>query len=57
MNGVHDVQLFLYTELHNSIHMEEMSLFLKYFYQYFLGDKWDKSIKSQETQETRNLLR
>ena len=32
-------QLFTYTELHNSIHMVEMSL------------------KSQETQETRKLLR
>ena len=31
--------------------------FSKYFYQHFLGDKWDESLKSQETQETRKLLR
>ena len=31
--------------------------FSKYFYEHFLGDKWDKSLKSQETQETRKLNR
>ena len=51
-------QLFSYTGLHDSIHMEEISFFfLKYFHQHFLGDKWDKDLESQETQETRNLLR
>ena len=31
--------------------------FSKYFYQHFLGDKWYKSLKWQETQETRKILR
>ena len=30
--------------------------FSKYYYQHFLGDKLDKSLKSQETQDIRKLL-
>ena len=41
------------TELY--LHEQNVS-FLEYFHQQFLCDKWDKSLKSQETQETRNLL-
>ena len=37
--------------------MEEMSIFSEYFYQHVLGDKWEKSLKSQGTQETKNLVR
>ena len=36
--------------------MEEVSL-SKYFYEHFFGDKGVKNLKSQETQEARNLLR
>ena len=50
-------QLFPYTELHNSVKMETFVSFWKYFYQHFLGDKWDKSLKLQETQEAKTLLR
>ena len=32
-------------------------LFSKYFHQYFFGNKWGETLKSQEALKTRNLIK
>ena len=53
MNG--DVLIvFIHRITHFYSHADKIS-FSKYFWRHFVWEKWDKCLKSQEVEETRNL--